>query len=68
MCGDGVCNLSELTTCPADCGVATTCGNGTCDALETPLSCPADCRLTMTCGNGTCDLLETPLSCPADCP
>jgi hypothetical protein len=42
------------------------CGNGTCDAGETPASCPGDCTAG-GCGNGTCDAGETPASCPGDC-
>ncbi len=40
-----------------------TCGDGVCDATETPATCPSDC----TCGNGICDGLETFITCPADC-
>jgi hypothetical protein len=43
------------------------CGNGACEAGETPASCAADCD-TSTCGDGTCDPDENTSTCPADCP
>ena len=39
------------------------CGNGTCNAGETPASCAVDCG----CGNGICDNGESLWSCPYDC-
>jgi hypothetical protein len=30
--------------CNADCGSVTYCGNGTCDAGETPATCSKDCK------------------------
>ncbi len=42
--------------------VCGSCGNGTCDAAESPSNCPQDCR----CGDGKCDPEEL-LTCPADC-
>ncbi len=42
------------------------CGNGSCDATETPTSCAADCATTATCGDGICGLGES-MSCTQDC-
>ncbi len=44
------------------------CGNGTCDAGETPNSCAQDCKQTgPVCGNTVCESGETTSSCPQDC-
>jgi cysteine-rich repeat protein len=44
-----------------------TCGNGTCDAVESCQSCSADCgACPATCGDFTCS--ETAATCPGDCP
>ena len=58
-------------SCPNDCGVPYTCGDGTCDVGEDALSCELDC--TTTCGDGVCasSPLEQPSeseTCPFDCP
>ncbi len=60
---------SDDTNSPGDVDVdEPKCGDGTCDAGETPDSCPADCEDEPdSCGNGTCDAGETPDSCPDDC-
>jgi len=45
-----------------------TCGDGKCDAGETPDTCAADCKKTgPVCGNGACEAGETPQTCAADC-
>ncbi len=45
-----------------------TCGDGTCNGNETPLTCPIDCGAPPpVCGNGICETGETPQNCPADC-
>ncbi len=59
-CGDGVCDTTEVESCPADCG---TCGDGLCNGLETPKTCPADCKVVA--GDGSCDASEFPAS--SDC-
>ncbi len=59
VCGNGVCELNEPTSCPGDC---TTCGNGVCELGE-PSNCPTDCTV---CGNHQCEVGE-PTGCPSDC-
>lgn len=45
-----------------------TCGDGSCDGVETPQSCAQDCAgATTVCGNGKCEANETAQSCPKDC-
>lgn len=52
-----------------DCGYwCGTCGDGTCDPLETCRTCPGDCACTAVCGDAFCDAPETHASCPGDCP
>ena len=43
VCGNGMCQGNEPTTCPQDCMQANMCGNGQCDASETTATCPGDC-------------------------
>lgn len=44
VCGDNVCGVSELNSCPEDCGPgAAVCGNGVCSAAESSATCPEDC-------------------------
>jgi hypothetical protein len=44
------------------------CGNGICEADETPTSCSYDCKVwTPICGNGVCEAGETLEQCPRDC-
>ncbi len=44
VCGDNVCGISELDSCPEDCGPgAAVCGNGVCSAAESSSTCPEDC-------------------------
>ena len=50
--------------CAAQCG---TCGDGTCDPLESCRSCPADCGICDTCGDLHCDPTERCTTCPGDC-
>src|SRR4030095_6788743 len=45
------------------------CGDGVCQAIETPQTCRADCSTTTpVCGNGKCEGNETTATCPGDCP
>ena len=62
--GDGLRGCAD-PDCWASCG---TCGNGTCDPLETCTSCPADCTCPALCGDLVCAGGETKASCPGDCP
>ena len=62
-CGDAVCCVSEVKTCPQDCS----CGDGICQVYETLASCAADCT-PASCGDGSCSGSETQVTCPADCP
>ncbi len=41
VCGDGICTVSERSTCPMDCPPV--CGDGVCCGGETNQSCPTDC-------------------------
>lgn len=69
ICGDGVCEGSEVGGCNADCGAAAACGDGTCNGNETTVNCPNDCTATGGggCGDGTCTAPETADNCPGDC-
>ncbi|MDC0723133.1 DUF4215 domain-containing protein [Nannocystis bainbridge] len=55
LCGDGLCQAGEDTTCPRDCepceGAACVCGDGLCGPGESMLTCPDDCT-GPACGNG----------------
>ncbi len=57
--------------CEVDAGCATdcpTCGDGACNADETPATCAADCVAGgPVCGDGTCNGTETPMNCASDC-
>ncbi len=71
-CGDSVCSPGESAvdapgkiTCALDCTGGTSCGDGTCAALENPQTCPQDCETA--CGDGTCDGDESNATCPEDC-
>jgi hypothetical protein len=68
VCGDHICDSSEIGHCPQDCGNGPMCGNHTCELGETPQSCPQDCMTNANCGNGVCDTGETNATCPQDCP
>ncbi|MFH1047755.1 MAG: hypothetical protein V1738_05615 [Patescibacteria group bacterium] len=45
VCGNGICEATEDTTCQEDCPTAAEllCGNGVCDPDETSVDCPTDC-------------------------
>ena len=74
-CNNGMCNCDAIcqaidytpSGCGADCG-SSGCGNGICEAAETPTTCPVDCPLPPpgSCGNFICEAGET-VSCPGDC-
>ncbi len=51
-------------TCPVD---APTCGDGTCDGIETSRICPSDCAAVARCGDAFCDSGESLATCPGDC-
>lgn len=63
-CGDGLCDLSEIGTCTADCG--------TCDATgcEQPIV-PVEWSATSACGDGVCQtdgmIPEDCINCALDC-
>ena len=65
-CEDGD-NSDNCTHDTPDAGVR--CGDGTCQASESPQSCPQDCAMAPVdhCNDGTCGPTETPASCPGDC-
>jgi hypothetical protein len=44
-----------------------TCGNGICEAGETPQNCSIDCVNIPTCGNGICESGENTQNCSIDC-
>ena len=50
---------------------APVCGDGKCDATESPDTCSADCKPVQppapVCGDNKCEGDETAQSCPADC-
>ena len=65
-----MCNGAEdCATCPRDCGLCETCGDGRCDDTEACDSCPADCGICETCGDGFCRTEdgEDCLTCAPDC-
>jgi hypothetical protein len=44
------------------------CGDGMCNAIESPRLCPADCGApSAVCGDFLCDAGETAANCPGDC-
>ncbi len=44
------------------------CGDGKCEAGESPITCALDCKTTgPQCGNGKCEEGESSATCPADC-
>ena len=63
LCGNGKCDVTDLTICPWDCNLTFECGNGVCENGEYYDTCPEDCP--PSCGNGVCD--ERELTCPFDC-
>jgi hypothetical protein len=60
VCGDGVCDASEIHSCTADCGQppppvdapVATCGDFSCNGTETPDTCPQDCGSGSGSGSG----------------
>ncbi len=67
VCGDGICEGTEILTCPQDCTTPPVCGNGICELGESYVNCPEDCKGPSFCGNGICEAGETEANCPADC-
>lgn len=64
----GIVTCASNNKCPDPCGGTSKCGNGTCDAGESPSTCPSDCKTTSpVCGNGKCESGETKTNCPMDC-
>ena len=69
VCGDGICEASEVRTCVQDCGSPVgpgsgsgsgsgqqaVCGNGICEPGETAESCPSDCAQGSGSGSGVLD-------------
>ena len=45
VCGDYICEITEMDTCYQDCGqqLAPICGDYICDLMETSETCPEDC-------------------------
>lgn len=71
VCSDSLDNDCDGATdegCPV-------CGDGTCDATESPSSCPADCGQNESdtsfaapgCGDALCGSGESPTNCAFDC-
>ena len=51
-----------------DCsGGCATCGDNTCDPVESCRTCPTDCGACDVCGDFLCSTGETCASCPGDC-
>ena len=64
--------LASLMYCAVEvecvAGVGPKCGNGACEAGETPSNCATDCKSSgPVCGNGQCEPGETPSTCAQDC-
>jgi len=70
-CGNGSCDNGETcATCALDCGVCSTCGDGTCNtsAGEDCSNCPQDCGDCVSCGDGFCTMpQENCQNCAVDC-
>jgi cysteine-rich repeat protein len=77
-CDDGDCRASCSPLCvsqPTDlpgptfvCDASgSSCGDGTCDPLETCRLCPEDCSCAVVCGDQFCDPGETIATCAGDC-
>jgi hypothetical protein len=67
VCGDGVCAVSEISTCAQDCGAAQCNNNGTCDTGESNATCPGDCPAASCNNDNVCGAGETMANCPHDC-
>jgi hypothetical protein len=73
VCGDGICNTGEATTCPEDCGGGGGwCGDGFCNGTESYSTCSLDCPYTPPstwCGDGVCQSWngESTYNCSIDC-
>ena len=63
VCGNGICESEEFTTCTQDCA-GQLCGNGICEEGELN-SCQQDCPTA--CGDGACEGTENWLNCASDC-
>lgn len=78
-CGNGKCEdkstpAESAVNCPQDCGSNVLCGNGSCDAGESPTSCPTDCTTESKCddkvdndGDGKIDCMDTDCAVSAAC-
>lgn len=67
VCGDGVCDPSEITSCPKDCGSGSgSCGDGVCESNESPATCPEDCHVAADAGMVTIDAGSGALDCNSD--
>lgn len=79
-CGDGITNGPEQCDdgntisgdgCSSACMTESLCGNGICDAGESPSSCLADCPIPSLCGNAivesgeACDPPGSTAACPS---
>lgn len=54
LCGDGLCQGNEPTTCPSDCSI-TTCGDGICSPGEDcSVDCGSSCGEVSQCADGSC--------------
>lgn len=60
VCGDGMCDASEIQTCPKDCGGGAICGDGLCEGNES-VTCPKDC------GGGMCQQTGDVCGSDTDC-
>ncbi|RYZ39134.1 MAG: tenascin-X [Myxococcaceae bacterium] len=70
ICGDAFCDTTHgesLQTCPEDCALPPSCGDGWCNNGETSATCPSDCGPATWCGDGLCNGSETATTCPSDC-
>lgn len=67
-CSGGKISVGECSS-NNQCGGGGSCGNGLCQAGESPQTCPNDCMTSggPYCGDGNCNGRETPGSCDVDC-